>query len=160
MACLGIPQIEPMQRAKLYARSWDLETNMAHLALTSKKIFTALPSPCLQWLLPGFCHFHISVLVFARSASALYCGKVFFSQLIYWGAWVGQSVKRLTSTRVTVSQFMSSSPASGSVLTAQSLEPASDSGSPSLSLSAPSPLTLCLSLSLSLSLSLTKINKH
>ena len=38
------------------------------------------------------------------------------------------------------------SPSSGSVLTAQSLEPASESVSPSLS--APPPLVLCLSLSL------------
>ena len=41
------------------------------------------------------------------------------------------------------SQFVGSSPASGYTLSAQSLEPASDSGSPSLS--APPPLTLCLS---------------
>ena len=44
----------------------------------------------------------------------------------------------------------------GSVLTAQSLEPASDSVSSSLS--APPPLTLCLSLSLYLSLCLMQIN--
>ena len=42
--------------------------------------------------------------------------------------------------------FVSSSPVSGSVLTVQSLEPASDSVSPSLS--APPHLVLCLSLSL------------
>ena len=34
------------------------------------------------------------------------------------GAWVAQSVKRLTSAQVMISQFMSLSPASGSVLTA------------------------------------------
>ena len=46
---------------------------------------------------------------------------------------------------------VSSSPESGSVLAAQSLEPVSDSVIPSLSLSlsASSPFTLCLSLSLS-----------
>ena len=66
------------------------------------------------------------------------------------GARVAQSVKRPTSAQVMISQLVGSSPASGSVLTAQSLEPASDSVSPSLS--APPPLTLCLSLSLSLSL--------
>ena len=44
-----------------------------------------------------------------------------------------------------ISQLMSSSPASGTVLTAQSLEPASASVSPSLS--APNPLTFCLCLS-------------
>ena len=48
-------------------------------------------------------------------------------------AWVAQSVKRPTSAEVMISQFMGSSPASGSVRTAQSLEPASDSVSPSLS---------------------------
>ena len=36
------------------------------------------------------------------------------------GAWGAQSVKRPTSAQVTVSQFVSLSPASGSVLTAQS----------------------------------------
>ena len=57
---------------------------------------------------------------------------------------MAQSVKRPTSTQVMISRFVSSSPASGSVLTARSLEPASDSVSPSLS--APPPLMLCLSL--------------
>ena len=71
-------------------------------------------------------------------------------------AWVAQSVKRLTSAWVMISQSVSSSPASGSVLTARGLEPALDSVSPSLS--APPPLMLYLSLSLSLSLS--KVNKQ
>ena len=64
------------------------------------------------------------------------------------GAWVAQPVKRLTAAQVVISRFVGSSPASGSVLTAQSLEPASDSVSPSLSLSlsAPPPTS--------------KINKH
>ena len=61
------------------------------------------------------------------------------------GAWGAQSVKRLTSAQVVISRFVSSSPKSGSVLTAQSLEPASDSVSPSLA--APPLLALCLSLS-------------
>ena len=63
-----------------------------------------------------------------------------------WGAWVAQSVERPTSAEVRISQFVSSSPASGSVLTARILQPASDSGSPSLSL-CPYPahgLSLCL----------------
>ena len=63
-----------------------------------------------------------------------------------WGSWVAQSVKRPTSAQVMISQFVGSSPASGSVLTARSLEPASDSVSPSLS--APPPLAFSLSLSL------------
>ena len=62
-----------------------------------------------------------------------------------WGAWVAQSVEHPTSAQVMISQSVSSSPASGSVLTAQSLEPASDSMSPSFS--APPLLMLCLSLS-------------
>ena len=60
-----------------------------------------------------------------------------------WGAWVAQSVKHLTLAQVMISQFVGSSPVSGSVLTAQSLEPALDSVSPSL---CPSP-THALSLS-------------
>ena len=66
------------------------------------------------------------------------------------GAWVAQSVKRPTSAQVMISRFVSSSPASGSVLMAQSLEPVSDSVSPSLP--DPPPFMLCLSVS--------KINKH
>ena len=65
------------------------------------------------------------------------------------GAWVAQSVERLTSVQVMISRSVSLSPTSGPGLTAQSLEPASDSVSPSLS--APPLLALCLSLSLSLS---------
>ena len=67
---------------------------------------------------------------------------------------MAQSVKRPTSTEVMMSWLVGSSPAPGCVLTAPSLEPASDAVSPSLS--TPPLLTLCLSLSLSLSLS--KIN--
>ena len=63
---------------------------------------------------------------------------------------MAQSVKCPTSAQVMISQFMSLSPALSSVMTAQGLEPASDSVSPSLS--APPLLTLGLSLSLSLSL--------
>ena len=59
------------------------------------------------------------------------------------GVWVAQSVKHLISAQVMMSQFMSWKPASGSGLTAQSLEPASNSVSSSFS--APPPLTLCLS---------------
>ena len=57
---------------------------------------------------------------------------------------MAQSVECPTSAQVVISQFVGSSPMSGSVLTAQSLEPVSDSVSPSLS--APSLLTLSLSL--------------
>ena len=63
---------------------------------------------------------------------------------------MAQSVESPTSAQVMISQFVGSSPTWGSVLTAPSLEPASDSVSPSLS--PPPPL--------SLSLSLSKINKQ
>ena len=63
-----------------------------------------------------------------------------------WGAWVALSVKHPTVAQIMISRFVGSSPTLGSVLTAGSLEPASDSVSPSLS--APPLLVLCLSLSL------------
>ena len=45
---------------------------------------------------------------------------------------MAQAVKHLALAQVMISQFMSSSPTLGCVLTAQSLEPASDSVSPFL----------------------------
>ena len=60
---------------------------------------------------------------------------------------MAQSVKHLISAQVMLSQFVGLSPVSGSMLTAQSLEPASDSVSPSLS--APPPSAHAPSLSLS-----------
>ena len=77
-------------------------------------------------------------------------GRVTVKILHSRGAWVAQLVRCPTSAQVMISQFVSSSPTLGSVLTAQSLEPASDSLSPSLSL----PLLRSCSLSLSLSLPL------
>ena len=69
----------------------------------------------------------------------------------YGGPWVAQSVGRLTSAEVMISQSVSSSPALGSVLTAQSLEPTSDSASPPVSTPSPAhAVSLCLSI----------INKH
>ena len=63
----------------------------------------------------------------------------------YWGAYVAQWAKRLTSAQVLISRFVSLSPTSGSVPTAQSLGPAPDSMSPSLS-APPSLCSVCLSL--------------
>ena len=60
------------------------------------------------------------------------------------GAWVAQSIEHPTSAQVIISHLMSLSPMLGSVLTAQSLESASDSVFPSLS--APPLLVLCLTL--------------
>ena len=54
------------------------------------------------------------------------------TMFVCWGAWVAQSVERPTWAQVMISRFVGSSPASGSVLTVQRLEPASDSVSPSL----------------------------
>ena len=68
---------------------------------------------------------------------------------------MAQSVKRLTSAQVTISWLVGSSPASGSVWTAQSLKPASDSVSPPSLW--PSPAH---ALSLSLSLSQKYIKKN
>ena len=48
-----------------------------------------------------------------------------FTQL--WGAWVAQSLKRPTLAQVMISRLVGLSPPLGSVLTAQSLESASDS---------------------------------
>ena len=79
---------------------------------------------------------------------------IFLKGYHLWGTWMAQSVKHPTLAQVMISQFVSSSPMSGSVLTAQSLEPALDSVSPPLSL--PLPLARARSLSLSLSLK----NKH
>ena len=66
------------------------------------------------------------------------------------GTWVAQLVMCLTSAQVMISRFVGSSPASGSVLIAQSLEPASDSVS----------LSLCPSPAYVLSLSLSVKNKQ
>ena len=65
-----------------------------------------------------------------------------YMKLTSCGAWVAQLVKHLTSAQVMVSWSVTSSPTLGCVLTAQSLEPASDSLS--FSLSAPPLLMLCL----------------
>ena len=60
---------------------------------------------------------------------------------------MSQSVERPTSAQVMISQLVGSSPASGSVLTAQSLKPVSDSVSPSLTIPSPPACTLSLSVS-------------
>ena len=69
---------------------------------------------------------------------------------------MAQSDKCPTLAQVMISRFVSLSPTSGSVLTAQSPEPTLDSVSPSPSLSLPCSCALWLALSLSLS----KINNQ
>ena len=59
-------------------------------------------------------------------------------------------VKCPTSAQVMISGFVGSSPSSGSVLTARSLEPASDSVSPSFSAHPPHPPPLSLSQKISI----------
>ena len=62
-----------------------------------------------------------------------------------WSAWVAQSVKHPTSAQVMISRFVGSSPPLSSVLTAQNLEPASDSVSPFLCPSPAHDLSLSVS---------------
>ena len=82
-----------------------------------------------------------------RSVWVPFCLKLFadIPLLSARGAWVAQPVERPTSAQVVISQLVSSSPASSSVLTVRSLASASNSVSPSLS--APCPLVLCFCLS-------------
>ena len=61
------------------------------------------------------------------------------------GAWVAQLAKRLISAQVMISQFVSSSPMVGSVLTALSLEPTLDAVSPSVCPSPARAVSLCVS---------------
>ena len=79
---------------------------------------------------------------------APWCGQTskFLSIKGCAGAWGAQSVERPTSAQVMISQSVSLSPASGSALTARSLERASGSVSPSLS-APPLPCSCCLFLS-------------
>ena len=71
---------------------------------------------------------------------------------------MAQLVKYPTSAQVIISQLVGLSPASGSGLTGQSLEPASESVSPSLS--PLPPLIFLLSFSVSLSLSHEHLKKN
>ena len=70
--------------------------------------------------------------------------KVPLKNTSVWGAWVASSIKLLTVAEVVISRLLSSSPTSGSVLTARSRKPASDSVSPSLCSSPPHALSLSL----------------
>ena len=60
---------------------------------------------------------------------------LFLLETTLWGAWVAQSDKHVTSAQAMISQFVGSSPAWGSVLTAQSLDGACFGFCVSLSLS-------------------------
>ena len=69
-----------------------------------------------------------------------------FKTMWFGGTWVAQSVQDPTLAQVMISWFMSLSPVSGSVLTARSLEAASDSVC--LPLSLPLPCSCSVSISL------------
>ena len=71
--------------------------------------------------------------------------NVIFKQHYPEGAWVAQSVGHLTLAQVLISWSVGSSPALGSLPTAQSLEPALDSLSPSLCPSLAHALSLLVS---------------
>ena len=75
----------------------------------------------------------------------LYSGWTQLFKIETWGTWVVQSVKAsdFGSGHDLMVRFMGSSAVSGSVLTAHSLEPPSDSVSPSLAV--PPLLALCVS---------------
>ena len=118
---------------------------------------------CSHWRLPEFLPLYLywpflSLLVFILLVFVFSCATLLLNIFLFlkwdyfWGARVAQLVKCLTSAQVMISRFMSLSPTSGSVLTARSLEPASDSVSLSLSLPLP-----CLH---SVSLPLSKIIKN
>ena len=71
----------------------------------------------------------------------MFAAVILILMTAWWGAWVAPSVKLPTTAQIMISQFVSSSPTLGSMLTAQSLEPASDS----VPLSLPLPRSHCVS---------------
>ena len=83
---------------------------------------------CLTQLMPRFSHLRNGKNIFYLAG---FLGAIQRHRM--QGDWVAQLVKCPTLAQVMISWSVSLSPASGSVLTAQGLEPASDSVSPSLS---------------------------
>ena len=106
--------------------------------------FQPLAGLCADRVESGTCFIFCVCLSLCPSPPRALSLSVSLSKINIGDTWVTQSVERLTSAQVMISRSVSSSPVSGSVLTARSLEPASDSVSPSLS--APPLLTHCLSL--------------
>ena len=101
--------------------------------------------PCIAL---NICHkfdvlFSLSQNIFVICFIISYLIHPLFKSLL--GAWVAQSIRHPTLAQVMISLFMGSSPVSGCVPTAQSLEPATDSVSPSLLCPSPAcALTLSL----------------
>ena len=131
-ACLTENLSKPLQLRGIWvARSVERPTSahvmtsqLAGSSPASGSVLTACSEPraCFR-----FC-VSFSLCPFPAHALSLCFSKINKCR----GAWVAQSVKRPTSAQVMISRSMSSSPALGSVLTAQSVEPVSDSVSPSL----------------------------
>ena len=134
--------------AEKYAGAWvaQLVKRPTSAQLKISRLLSLSPvsgSVLADSLEPGACFgFCVSPSLCPSPAHTLSLSKI----NKHWGAWVAQSVEHLTLAQVMVSQFVGLSPASGSVLTAQNLEPPSDSVSPPLS--TPPMLMLCLCLSI------------
>ena len=101
------------------------------------------PEPASDSISPSLSVPPLSSLSLSLSLSKISKNKNFLNIIqrnykeSFRGSWVAQLVERPTSTQVMISRSVGSSPASGSVLTAQGLEPALDSVSSSLSATTP-----------------------
>ena len=99
-------------------------------------------TPPKDGFFPGFWEYEPFLCLFSTLTVISNFPLATILKKIFRGAWVAQLVKRLISAQVMILKLLGSSPPSGSALTAQSLQPASDSVSHSLS--APPPLVLSL----------------
>ena len=87
-----------------------------------------LPHSWAHWAILSYVFFSLPTGMSSSCPLWLRLKNIALRTLSTWGT---QPVKRQTSAQVMISQLVSSSPESGSVLTARSLEPALDSVSPS-----------------------------
>ena len=90
------------------------------------------PRPNLKLIPDGYSLLKPEVTLTPAFSCPVYTNKLLHRNCSR-GAWVAQWVKRPTSAQVMISRFVSLSPMMGSVLTAQSPEPASDPLSPPVS---------------------------
>ena len=106
---------------------------------------TSKPNPTM-YVKKSFTRIHQNSFPGAKGSSVFTNQSTcYITSIKDWGTWVVQLVEHLTLAQVMISRFVSSSPTLDSLLSAQSLEPASDSVSSNLS--APLLLMLCLSVS-------------